>query len=237
MAAHDIVVRGRGLWEAGADGIDFDTSGAAGDADLLATLRAAREIRDRCPDIGIEIGHGERDRARHARRARVRGRAARRPLAARAAEAVPKRPAPRSSGRPSTSTPTKSLAWNLARALHAVQAGCEEATIPVHMNVGMGVGGVPMAVRAAGRRGLAGRPGLRRHPEGGRLVGGRGRSARDGVDTRARLGHGRDAGRRRSGGPHADDPGHAAPAGEALRRRQAGRRRVGPVGRRRRCTR
>ena len=31
---------------AGVDGIDFDTAGAAGDADLLATLRMARRVRD-----------------------------------------------------------------------------------------------------------------------------------------------------------------------------------------------
>ena len=38
MAAHDIAFVAEGVWEAGADAIDLDTSGAAGDADLLAAL-------------------------------------------------------------------------------------------------------------------------------------------------------------------------------------------------------
>ena len=56
MAVEDMVFVGEGMWEAGADGIDFDTAGAAGDADFLATLRAVEELRRRCPDIGIELG-------------------------------------------------------------------------------------------------------------------------------------------------------------------------------------
>jgi dimethylamine--corrinoid protein Co-methyltransferase len=39
----------------------------------------------------------------------------------------------------------KSAAWNVARAITLVKPCVEEAEIPIHMNVGMGVGGVPMA--------------------------------------------------------------------------------------------
>ena len=42
--------------EAGADFIDLDTAGAAGDADLLAALMAIERIRARFPDVGIQIG-------------------------------------------------------------------------------------------------------------------------------------------------------------------------------------
>jgi dimethylamine--corrinoid protein Co-methyltransferase len=38
----------------------------------------------------------------------------------------------------------KSGAWNIARALTLVKPCMAEAEIPIHMNVGMGVGGVPM---------------------------------------------------------------------------------------------
>ena len=38
----------------------------------------------------------------------------------------------------------KSCAWNVARACTIVKPCVEEATIPIHMNVGMGVGGVCM---------------------------------------------------------------------------------------------
>ena len=36
---------GEAMWEAGADGMNFDTSGAAGDADFLAVLKAVRRLR------------------------------------------------------------------------------------------------------------------------------------------------------------------------------------------------
>jgi dimethylamine--corrinoid protein Co-methyltransferase len=39
---------------------------------------------------------------------------------------------------------TRTIAWNVARALTIVRPCTEEATIPVHVNAGMGVGGVPM---------------------------------------------------------------------------------------------
>ena len=47
---------------------------------------------------------------------------------------------------PAVNTNTRrSGAWNVARALTLVKPCCDEAEIPIHMNVGMGVGGVPMA--------------------------------------------------------------------------------------------
>ena len=43
---HDMWCVVEGMVGAGVDGIDFDTAGASGDADLLATLRVARKLRD-----------------------------------------------------------------------------------------------------------------------------------------------------------------------------------------------
>ena len=40
----------------------------------------------------------------------------------------------------------KSVAWNVARTLHHRQAVLRAATVPVHLNGGMGVGGVPMHI-------------------------------------------------------------------------------------------
>ena len=40
---------------------------------------------------------------------------------------------------------TKSVAWNVARACALIKPCMEEAEIPIHPNVGMGVGGVPMS--------------------------------------------------------------------------------------------
>ena len=71
------------LWEAGADGINFDTAGAGGDADLLATLLAVERLRAAYPAMGIMVGmaaedvlgtHGELDyRGTRVGRAQARG--------------------------------------------------------------------------------------------------------------------------------------------------------------------
>ncbi len=39
---------------------------------------------------------------------------------------------------------SKSCPWNLARAITFIKRCCEEATIPVHVNMGMGVGAVTL---------------------------------------------------------------------------------------------
>jgi dimethylamine--corrinoid protein Co-methyltransferase len=132
------------MLEAGADGVDFDTAGAAGDADFLAALRAIEAVRGRHPDAGIQIGmasefvlgmHGtlEYDGVRLAGlwpREQMK-------LAAKAGATI---------FGPAVNVNTgKSGAWNVARAITIVKPCVQEAEIPVHMNVGMGVGGTPMA--------------------------------------------------------------------------------------------
>jgi len=140
---HDMWCVIEGMVDTGVDGIDFDTAGAAGDADLLATLRVARKVRDTWPDIGVEIGqaaelvlgmHGELEYDG----LRLAGQW---PLgqlhACTAAGATIFGPAV-------NVNTTKSLAWNTARACALIKPVTAEATIPVHVNAGMGVGGVPM---------------------------------------------------------------------------------------------
>ena len=39
---------------------------------------------------------------------------------------------------------SKSLAWNMARAVTFVKECVKQANIPVHCDLGMGVGGIPM---------------------------------------------------------------------------------------------
>jgi len=139
----DMVRIGEAMWEAGTDGINFDTSGAAGDADFLAVLKAVRRLRDACPDMSIELGmasefvlgmHGElewegvrlaglwpEDQLRLARQAgaTIFG--------------------------PAVNINTgRTVAWNVARALAIIKPCMDVAEIPVHPNAGMGVCGVPM---------------------------------------------------------------------------------------------
>lgn len=146
LAVCDMVAVADSVWEAGADGIDLDTAGAAGDADFLAALRAVREIRARHPDMGIELGmanefvlgmHGKLE-WEGVRLAGLWPEDQMR-LAAQAGATI--------FGPAINITTSRSVPWNLARALTLVKQCAESATIPIHMNVGMGVGGVPMAVR------------------------------------------------------------------------------------------
>ena len=131
------------LWEAGADGINFDTTAAAGDAEFLAVLRTVRKLRERFPDMSIELGmasefvlgmHGElefdgvrlaglwpNDQCK---------------LAAAAGATI--------FGPAVNVNTTRTICWNVARALTIIRPCVQEATIPVHVNAGMGVGGVPM---------------------------------------------------------------------------------------------
>jgi len=56
LAVEDMVYVATALWEAGADGINFDTAGAGGDADFLATLLAVERLRAAHADMGIMVG-------------------------------------------------------------------------------------------------------------------------------------------------------------------------------------
>ncbi len=149
MAAADIVTVAVSMVEAGADFIDLDTAGAAGDADLLAALMAIERIRARFPDVGIQIGmagefvlgmHGELEYGG----VRLAGLwpTDQMKLAARAGATI---------FGPAINVNTgRSVAWNVARALTIAKPCCEQSTVPVHLNGGMGVGGVPMHVLAPG---------------------------------------------------------------------------------------
>ena len=142
-AVRDMVFVAEGMIDAGADGMDFDTSGAAGDADFLATLLAVEEIRRRHPDVGIELGmasefvlgmHGELEF--HGKRLAGLWPRDQVKVAAEAGVTM--------FGPAVNVNTTKSVAWNVARSLAIVKPCVQESPIPVHMNAGMGVGGVPM---------------------------------------------------------------------------------------------
>ena len=145
MLVGDIMFVADHMVEAGTDGIDMDTTGAAGDADFRAALTACRKLREKYPWLGIEIGmaaefvlgmHGKltfdgetlagmwpKDQVRMVQRAGA------------------------SIYGPAVNINTgKSTAWNIARAITLIKPAMEVAEIPVHVNVGMGVGGVPTCV-------------------------------------------------------------------------------------------
>jgi dimethylamine---corrinoid protein Co-methyltransferase len=145
MLVEDIIYVAEGMIVGGADGIDMDTTGAAGDADFLAALTACRILRERYPWLGIEIGmaaefvlgmHGQLEFDGE----RLAGMWPKDQL--RMVQA-----AGASIYGPAINVNTgKSGAWNIARAITFLKPAAEIAEIPIHVNVGMGVGGVPTCV-------------------------------------------------------------------------------------------
>jgi len=142
-AVRDMVYVGSLMYESGADGINFDTTAAAGDADFLATLRAVEILKKKYPQMCIEIGmsgefilgmHGELtydgvNLAGLYSHKQVE-------LAEKAGVTI---------FGPAINTNTgKSCPWNVARAATFTKACVENAHIPIHANVGMGVGGIPV---------------------------------------------------------------------------------------------
>ena len=143
-AVRDIVYVSGQMYEAGADGINLDTCGAAGDADFLASLLACREIRDKFPGMGVEIGMaGEFVLGMHGKLTydgvilaglyphKQVG------LAEKAGSTV--------FGAVVNTNTARSFPWNIARVCTFMKETVNAAgNIAVHANVGMGVGGVPM---------------------------------------------------------------------------------------------
>lgn len=143
-AVKDLVYIADGMAAAGADGINLDTCGASGDADFLAALKAAELIKKKHPELGVEIGMaGEFVMGMHGRLqyggTRLAG------LYPHKQVKVAEMAGANIFGPVVNTNSNKTFPWNIARAVTFVKACSEAAKIPVHVNVGMGVGGTPMA--------------------------------------------------------------------------------------------
>jgi len=141
----DIVFVASSMIESGADGINLDTVGASGDADVKASLEAVRIIKQKYPTTGIEMGMaGEFNLGMHGEltfdgeilagmypHQQVR-------MAEQAGVDI--------FGLVVNTNSSQSLAWNLARSVTLAKETVKVAKIPVHANVGMGVGGIPLSI-------------------------------------------------------------------------------------------
>ena len=142
-AVRDMVYVGSLMYESGADGINFDTTAAAGDADFLATLRAVEILKKKYPQMCIEMGmSGEFILGMHGELTydgvKLAGLYSHKQveLAEKAGVTI---------FGPAINTNTgKSCPWNVARAATFTKACVENAHIPIHANVGLGVGGIPV---------------------------------------------------------------------------------------------
>lgn len=140
-AVRDIVYVGSAMYESGADGINIDSVGAAGDSDFLAALLGAEKLREKYPEMCIELGmagefilgmHGELEY----KGTRLAG------LYAHDQVRLAQEAGVTIFGPVVNTNTTESLAWNLARAITFMKAAGEASGIPIHPNMGMGVGAV-----------------------------------------------------------------------------------------------
>lgn len=139
----DILFVAEQIEAVGADGIQFDTCGAAGDADFLAGLKATEEITKRYPDLPVILGMaGEFVLGMHGKLTykgvRLAGLYPHKQvkLAEEAGASI--------FGAVVNTNCNATFPWNIARVCTFIKACVSEAEIPVHADVGMGVCGIPM---------------------------------------------------------------------------------------------
>jgi len=131
------------MMDAGSDGFNFDTTASAGDADFVGTLNGITALRKECPDAYIEMGmsaenvlgiHGSIEYDGQAVAGMYPHQQVK--LAEKAGVNI--------FGAVVNVNTSRSTAWNIGRAAALVKECVKVANIPVHVNQGMGVGGIPM---------------------------------------------------------------------------------------------
>jgi len=141
----DIVLLGDHMYGAGADGIDLDTTAAGGDAEFYGVLKAVERLREKYPDMQIEVGmSGEFILGFHGS-LKYKGKRLAGMYPADQCKILAEAGASMVGAVVNTNT-RKSFPWNMARALTMIKQATKESPIPVFANVGMGVGGVPMQI-------------------------------------------------------------------------------------------
>jgi len=143
LAVKDMVFVASAFHEAGADGINFDTVGASGDPDFKATLLATEILKKKYPDICIEIGMaGEFVLGTHGALSHFDRRLA--GLYPHQQIKIAEKAGATIFGPVVNTVTQKTIPWNLSRAITMTKACVQVAGIPVHANMGMGVGGLPV---------------------------------------------------------------------------------------------
>jgi len=141
--AKDIEYVAPKLVAAGADGFNFDTTASAGDADFVGTLKGVEGLRKLCPDTYIMVGMaGEAVMGIHGS-IEYKGKIVAGTFPHQQVKFAEQAGANVFGPVVNTNT-SKSLAWNMARSVTFVKECIKVAKIPCHVNMGMGVGGIPM---------------------------------------------------------------------------------------------
>ena len=143
QCARDMVFIGSVMAEAGADGLQFDTVGASGDADALAAFEAASILSAKYPDLCITMGMANEFHLGMHGRLKFKGERLAGQYPARQVKTTEAAGAG-SFGVVVNTNSSRSLAWNLARSVTYTKDAVRVAGIPVLANAGMGVGGIPL---------------------------------------------------------------------------------------------
>lgn len=143
VCAEDMVYIASMQAEAGADGIQFDTAGAAGDGDFLAALKASKILAEKYPDLCITMGMANEFTLGMHGRLKFEGQKLAGTYPAKQVK-ICESAGVDSYGCVVNTNSSRSFAWNLARAVTYVQQATKVADIPVLVDAGMGVGGVPL---------------------------------------------------------------------------------------------
>ena len=140
-AVEDIVHIGQNMYASGADALNMDTTGAHGDADVLAVLKSIEKLKKSCPDLAIMVGMaGEFIMGTHGKLEyngkRLAG------MYPHDQVKVVEEAGATIYGPVVNIVTNETVPWNVARAVTFIKPCSEIAKIPVHVNGGMGVGGV-----------------------------------------------------------------------------------------------
>ncbi len=143
LCTEDMVYIASILVDSGADGIQFDTAGASGDGDFLAALNASKILSEKYPNLYITMGMAnEFTLGMHGRLKfegmRIAGTYPAQQVKLCEAAGV------KSFGAVINTNSSRTFAWNLARSVTYVKEAADVADIPVLVDVGMGVGGIPL---------------------------------------------------------------------------------------------
>ena len=141
----DIMDVAEALYEVGCEAINLDTSASAGDADFFGCLNTVKEMKEKMPDMPVVMGmSGEMVMGLHGELTfegeRLAGMFPHRQAQAAAKAGVD------IFGIAVNSETAKSTPYNLSRTVTFTKAATKESPIPIHVDSGMGVGGMPMTL-------------------------------------------------------------------------------------------
>jgi dimethylamine--corrinoid protein Co-methyltransferase len=141
----DMIFVGKRLNDMGCEGLNFDTAGSSGDADFYATLEAVRELKKSCPNMSLIVGMASEFVLGMHGKMKFDGKQLAGMFPHDQVKIVEDAGADIFGPAVNVNT-SKTMPWNLSKAVTLVRHTAEQSAIPIHPNVGMGVCGVPMMV-------------------------------------------------------------------------------------------